>query len=421
MAFEITLNDSAEIIQHVFDVTEHNLSKGKHQRVAAFLWGTMGLGKSSIVRQIARAMNYKLIDFRLSQKDVSDIAGIPTVTHNENDTTVEWSIPKAYPRRNFGNYTILEKSESEIDETLEGNIVINGKEIPDHPRSKYWDGAILFFDELVNADPIIQAACYQIVLDGELGEWKAPFNLFVLAAGNGEDDGGNTFPMLDPLANRFTHIHVKYDADTMLQHFERIGVHPSVVGFLYANKEKGHMYKDKPAGDPAFATPRTWENVSDTLYQNERKPMRKLLLNAKIAGDVGVGTQTYFTGYLDVVDKLPDVCAILDGKPVEFNGKEGDSVGVAFALGTSLSYELKHRWNKITDEGKREPTEKEYANFDKECDRYIDFLLNRVDGEVIIMATKMVLVNFGIDFRTGNIPSWKPYAKQYAKAALGIK
>ena len=45
------------------------------------LLGSPGLGKSDVIKQVATKLNLKVIDFRLSTADPTDISGIPFI-HN---------------------------------------------------------------------------------------------------------------------------------------------------------------------------------------------------------------------------------------------------------------------------------------------------------------------------------------------------
>ncbi|DAB29884.1 MAG TPA: ATPase, partial [Sulfurimonas sp. UBA12504] len=47
------------------------------QKVPTFLWGAPGIGKSSIVKQIAIEKEMGFIDLRLSLMDPTDLKGIP--------------------------------------------------------------------------------------------------------------------------------------------------------------------------------------------------------------------------------------------------------------------------------------------------------------------------------------------------------
>ncbi len=47
------------------------------QKVPTFLWGAPGIGKSSIVKQIASEKEVGFIDLRLALMDPTDLKGIP--------------------------------------------------------------------------------------------------------------------------------------------------------------------------------------------------------------------------------------------------------------------------------------------------------------------------------------------------------
>lgn len=456
----VNLDDAETIIKSIIESNKFNIKKGKKTRTSCMLWGTMGIGKSSVTRQLAKELNLLLIDQRLAQKEAVDVAGIPAIERNGNDTYVETAIPKVYPRCNFGRFTVLEKDEDDIDTDLEGYVVINdtvmdktvtinGKVYENGlPRSHFWDGALIFFDELVNAEPIVQSACYQIFLDGAIGEWKMPDNCFAIAAGNNEEDGGNTYTMLKPLANRMEHLFTRIDADATIAHMARQGFHPSTIGFLSRNKHKLHTY-DPNSPEVNFATPRTWETISDIMYQNERNRLEKHILNTRIAGNIGTGLQYYFSAFISIMQYLPNPEDILDGKKVEYSvnnieksynssgegkieevGEDGktqtrkiefDGVAASFMMGTSLTYALKARADAIYRKG-HTPTEEEVKAYVENVDNYLAFLLDetKVEGEVVVMATKMLITTLKVKLPHNKSKVFPEFFKKYGKA-LGLK
>jgi hypothetical protein len=70
---------------------------------------------------------------------------------------------------------------------------------------------ILFLDELNAAPSMVQAAFYQLVLDGALGEYTLPDGCIIVAAGNRDSDRAHTTRMPTPLRNRFVHLDVEVD------------------------------------------------------------------------------------------------------------------------------------------------------------------------------------------------------------------
>lgn len=409
--FELSPGRAKDAAKLIFKVAQANALVDGDRRAPMF-WGQPGISKSAIIRQLAKEMNYKLIDVRLSQMAPEDLRGIPAVFKDKSERAyVEWALPQFLPKRDIGSRTAtLPKDTLEIDETLTGTVA--GTNLP---RSHYWDGALVLFDEMPNADPSVQAASYQLVLDGKLGDYVMPANAVLMAAGNRETDKGNTFPMPSPLANRFTHFFIVPNFEEFNEWAFKANIHPSVIGFLNANKTKLNMF-DPSKPQKAFATNRTWHMASDYLWEQSRNPIERVIFRAILAGTIGSGVETEFDAFTKLYDKLPDPGKILDGHDVEFS-QSSEDVGLAFAIGTSLTYELYHRYEKIHADGKK-PTASEQKKFNSECDNYLKFLLDRVDGEIIVMATKTALVTNNMSFKITELTEWKRFSKQYAKAVL---
>ena len=94
------------------------------------LWGAPGIGKSDIVKAVARELEIELRDIRLAQLDPVDLRGVPTVAGGQT----KWATPSCFPT---------------------------------DPKS----AGIIFLDELSAADPSIQVAAYQLLLDRRVGEY----------------------------------------------------------------------------------------------------------------------------------------------------------------------------------------------------------------------------------------------------------
>ena len=64
------------------------------QRWPAFIWGQPGIGKSSIVREIAIEADLPVLDLRASLLDPTDIRGIPSIVNG----AAIWCPPSFLPR-----------------------------------------------------------------------------------------------------------------------------------------------------------------------------------------------------------------------------------------------------------------------------------------------------------------------------------
>lgn len=232
-------------------------------RQPVFLWGPPGIGKSAVVAQVALAAGLDLQDVRALLLDPVDLRGLPFVSA---DGTSRWATPGFLPR----------------------------------------DGTagILFLDELNAAPAMVQASLYQLVLDRKLGEYRLPDSWAIIAAGNREADRAVTTRMPTPLRNRFVHIDFEVDADDWSQWALQNGIRPEVIAFVRFRPTLLSAF-DRDA--TAFASPRSWEFVSRILSAGPDPAIEYEL----IAGAVGSGAATEFTGFLRMFRDLPSIDAIL--------------------------------------------------------------------------------------------------------------
>jgi len=71
---DMTLNQCKEVVKFSL---ENSTEKVK---LPVMLWGSHGVGKTEIVKQIAKEMGYNLVVLHLATQDIVDLVGIPTKT-----------------------------------------------------------------------------------------------------------------------------------------------------------------------------------------------------------------------------------------------------------------------------------------------------------------------------------------------------
>jgi len=249
------------------------------------LWGSPGIGKSDIVRQVADAKGYKVIDIRALLLDPVDLRGLPVI---DKDGSTSWAAPSFLPT--------------------------NG------------DKGVLFFDELNAAAPSVQAACYQLILDRKCGEYELPAGWRIIAAGNRECDRAVTSVMPSPLANRLVHIEVEATSDDWLAWAVTNNIEPELIGFMRWRPELLNTFDPKEKAK-AFATPRTWHYVDRMIKAGSNE-------FALVAGAVGSGPAAEFVGFLEIFNTLPGIDALL-ADPA--NSKVPQSPATMYALTSVLA------------------------------------------------------------------------------------
>ena len=331
----------------------------------SFLWGPPGVGKSELVQQIAEDMgNCLVIDLRMAQMEPTDIRGIPFF--NKELGVMDWAPPI---------------------------------ELPSEELAAMYDKIILFLDEMNSAPPAVQAAGYQLVLNGRVGKYILPKNCHIVAAGNRDSDKGVTYRMPMPLANRFIHLELRPDFGSWQNWAVLNNVHEDVVGYLSFAKQDLYDF-DAKSSSRAFATPRTWTFVSQLLQSDE---LDTDTLYNLVAGTVGEGLATKFMAHRKVASKMPNPSDILSGKTKELNVKE---ISAMYSLTISMCYELKNALETDKVDNKK---------FHEMCDNFFGYIMANFETELVVMGAKVALKTYKLPIEPSQLKNFDDFHKRYGK------
>jgi hypothetical protein len=173
----------------------------------------------------------------------------------------------------------------------------------------------------------VSAAAYQLILDRRLGEYKVPDGWVIFAAGNRQGDRGVTYAMPAPLANRFTHYEVEAFLDDWVDWANANGIDTRVIAFLRFRPDL--LFSFDPAHTPiAFPSPRSWEYAHRALQKFDRTA----LLADALVGCVGQSAGLELKTFVDNMNQMPDIDAIINGADAEVPQGVDLQYGVAAAL-----------------------------------------------------------------------------------------
>jgi hypothetical protein len=237
------------------------------------LWGTRGVGKSSVVKQVAEHFGIPIVDLRLTTIEPVDIRG--AIYADEALAKTVWFPPEFLPT-------------------------------PDQH-----DG-ILFLDELTAADQRLQISAYSLILDRRVGNYHLPDGWLVVAAGNASFHGAISHDMGTALADRMFHFNVQTVIDAFLHHAIANDFAPEVMAYLRVRPDKLDDTHAQLAGDHLIgASPRGWEDISNVLKSKLSEPGKRLF----VQGRIGAANAAEFFGVLREIQAGADVMKLLAARP----------------------------------------------------------------------------------------------------------
>jgi hypothetical protein len=231
-----------------------------------FLWGSPGIGKSSLVRQFADSLGLDCVSMLGTQLAPEDLIGVPQIV----DGRSRFCPPEMIAR--------------------------------DTPYC-------LFLDELNAAAPDVQKAFYSLILDHRIGSYSLPAGSVVIGAGNRATDQALARPMASALVNRLVHVHLRASAADWLTWAVAHGIHPWIVEYL--TQRPDHLWSAPPKTEEPFSTPRSWHMLSDTLlsYGTVGEDVLGLLAYATLTPTHAAA----FLAYLKTIRHAYDLEAVLKG------------------------------------------------------------------------------------------------------------
>jgi len=259
-----------------------------------------GMGKSTIVKEVAKEMGVGFIDARLAEMESCDIRGLP-VPDNETKT-MNWYVNGTWPK----------------DKDSAG---------------------ILFLDELTSCPRDVQVASYELILDRKLGTlYSLPKKWMIVSAGNNTTDRAIATAMSSALSNRFLHFELDANDEDWRLWAQRHDIHPSVIGFISYRPSMLHKM-DGENLERGWPSPRAWERVSTMvkLYGDDGHSENPILRKI-VYGLVGNGAGVEFMEFYKINQQFANVKELMTNPkadvviPEKSDGK--------YALVSAMNYQL---------------------------------------------------------------------------------
>ena len=266
-AVTVTIPQAMEIIKACY---RKQIATG--QRTTIHLKSPPGVGKTSLVRQVARQLQAEMklkafgcTEFLLNSKEAPDIGG--------------YGLP---------------------DEDKDGTKIMSYTRAPWMPLADDPEHGILFLDEFLQAQQDVQRVCAQLMLDGRVNNSQLTKNWMVIGASNGENDRSGVNREMAFVVNRTMELNIRFDLDAWSKWAEKSGIH--WLSVAYAKRFPQAFVSEVPSESGPFCTPRSLVSAAG-LIDN----VSKELFHPAAAGFIGSGRAAELKAFMDVVSELPTI------------------------------------------------------------------------------------------------------------------
>jgi hypothetical protein len=235
--------------------------------------GIPGIGKTALMKLIAKELGYNLILFHPVVSDPTDFKGLPWCFVDENGNRQAVFVP--------------------FDQ-LEALINATGP-------------TICGLDDFGQAPDAVQASCMQLLHGGELCGKKISEHVRFMACTNRKQDKAGVKSLLEPVKSRFHGIfELIPELEPWLTYAATIGMSPMLMAFMR------HMPQYLQGGDDGWQPeadivnqpcPRTIEHLSDVINMGFDKATRRTVY----AGAVGQGMGNAYAAFEDLALRMPDL------------------------------------------------------------------------------------------------------------------
>lgn len=239
------------------------------------LRGAAGVGKTAIVNQHAATIGLACITEFLPAQDAPDMMGFLIPTKTEDGPVANYSKPNWLRR--------IEESGAER--------------------------GILFFDEFLAADHLVQKAAAPLLSERKIGQWELPDGWQIWMSGNRVTDKAGANRMLGHVGNRMAILDVSPDVDGWMKWANDHGMHPMYTAF--AKARPGIVFNEDAPKDPnePRCSPRSFTFAADFHTQDvEGMDLPSDTVTQEIVqGFIGEGAAAEFFSFIKVVNELPTI------------------------------------------------------------------------------------------------------------------
>lgn len=217
---ELTLNEFKDTFKYLINNNKRLVESGKSP-IAIGIEGVAGLGKTSILQELATELGMTFIKINLSEiEEISDMTGFPYKEFEvTKDGKCEWIASDIIGSVNLDNHSFT------------GQTRMSYATPSWLPREENPNGTILLLDDYTRANSLFMQATMELINTGKYISWKLPSFTNIILSSN-PDNGQYSVSSLDPAQkSRFINFPVKFDIHSWSQWAEEAQIDSRAINF----------------------------------------------------------------------------------------------------------------------------------------------------------------------------------------------
>lgn len=203
---EMTIGEFTGVLNYLLD-NNKKLEEQGDTPIAIGIEGEAGIGKTSLIKQVAEKRGMTLCKLNLSQlEEVGDLVGMP-----QKEVLLQWQTKDGQIKTKWWPENLVSKVPATIQVT---SITRMGYAPPAWlPREENPNGIILLLDDYVRASQLFMQATMDLIQEAKYITWSLPKNTSIILTNNPED-GSYSVQSLDAAQKtRFINYNLKLSID----------------------------------------------------------------------------------------------------------------------------------------------------------------------------------------------------------------
>jgi MoxR-like ATPase len=247
----------------VIELLEHSLDamlSGQERPTPICIWGLHGIGKTELVRDLARARGFDFVYVAPAQfEEMGDLVGMPKIVSTGQGEVTRFIAPEWVPKQT--------------------------------------GPGILLLDDVNRADDRILRGIMQLLQNYALVSWTLPAQWLIVLTANPDGGDYSVTTMDDAMLTRMLHVTMEFDVRAWAQWAERTGIDPRGINFVLSYPELVNGRRTTPRSLVQF-----FQAISTLDDLREHLPLLKLLADASLDAE----TTQAFLNFVNLnLDKLP--------------------------------------------------------------------------------------------------------------------